>query len=151
VIDPGEAQHVELSIAAQPVLLHLVRMTAGVVAARANLDLDDVEDLRLAVDELCLTVMGPTGTGGRLRLRFQWDAEMVEISCTLEPDPAAGGVREDPDSQRRPGEAPGPAERVRQELSTQILDALVDEHEANEHNGRPHAWLRMRRVRPDVE
>jgi len=34
--------------------LQLVRMTAGVVAARADLDLNDVEDLRLAVDELCL-------------------------------------------------------------------------------------------------
>jgi hypothetical protein len=127
-------------------------MTAGVVAARADLDLGAVEDLRLAVDELCLTLMGPTGANGRLHLSFEWDAEMVEISCTLEPDSeAGGGGGGDQDSQGRPSQLPGQAERLRQELSTQILDALVDEHEETERDGRPHAWLRMRRVTTEVE
>ena len=52
VTDQGEFDGIELSIPAQPNLLYLVRMTAGAVAARADLALDDVEDLRLAVDEL---------------------------------------------------------------------------------------------------
>jgi hypothetical protein len=44
-----------LEIPARADLLQLVRLTAGVVAARASLGLDDVEDLRLAAEELCLS------------------------------------------------------------------------------------------------
>jgi serine/threonine-protein kinase RsbW len=133
---------IDLAIPAQPVLLQLVRMTAGVVAARADLDLDDVEDLRLAVDELCLALMGPTGHGGRLLLRYRWDDEVIEISCTLAagPDPAggegAGGVGP---------ERHGEGRWRRDELSAQILDALVDEHGEMTGEGQTGAWLRMRR------
>lgn len=149
--DPGESHHVELSIAAQPVLLQLVRLTAGVVAARADLDLNDVEDLRLAVDELCLSLMGPMGTNGRLELRYQWDPETVEISCTLRRDDDSGETgREEPGAGGRPSEASGQAEFLRQELSAQILDALVDEHGEAQSDGHAHAWLRMQRIRPDV-
>jgi serine/threonine-protein kinase RsbW len=139
--NPGSGT-IELAIPAQPVLLQLVRMTAGVVAARADLDLDDIEDLRLAVDELCLALIGPTGHGGRLLLRYRWDDDAIEISCTVAPGPeATGGEIAD-------GGGPGPqgqAGQRRDELSAQILDALVDEHGAMTVDGQTGAWLRMRR------
>ncbi len=150
MIDHSQTDHVELSIAAQPPLLQLARLTAGVVAARADLDLNDVEDLRLAVDELCLSLMGPLGTDGRLLLRYGWDAEMIEISCTLVSDDGSvdGSGDETADPPER-GEISGQAEMLRQELSSQILDALVDAHGETENDGHPQAWLRMRRIRPD--
>lgn len=127
----GEATHIELSIPAQPVLLQLVRLTAGVVAARADLTLDNVEDLRLAVDELCLPLMGPTGHGGRLLVEYGWDDETIEISCT-----ATAGAED------------GDTGSLRDELSSQILDALVDEHGDRTVDGRTGVWLRMRRNTP---
>jgi serine/threonine-protein kinase RsbW len=131
--DQGEFDGVELSMPATPELLHLARMTAGVVAARADLELDDVEDLRLAVDELCLPFLSPeAGTGRRLVLRYGWDGPTIEISCMV-----TGGLQkvrtDDP---------------VRDELSTQILDALVDAHGVLTSDGQSGAWLRMRRGRP---
>lgn len=142
--------HIELSIPAQPVLLQLVRLTAGVVASRADLDLDDVEDLRLAVDELCLSLIGPAGTSGRLLLRYRWEEEAIEVSCTLVADEGesagseTGGGRPD-----RGAQVLGQAEYLRQELSSQILDALVDEHGEVDSDGSTQAWLRMRRIRPE--
>jgi serine/threonine-protein kinase RsbW len=130
VIGDDESTHIELSIPAQPILLQLVRLTAGVVAARADLSLDDVEDLRLAVDELCLPLMGPTGHAGRLFVEYGWNDESIEISCTVTTaDGSAGG-------------------RFRDELSSLILDALVDEHGETTVDGRSGVWLRMRRDRP---
>ncbi len=150
---------IELSIPARADLLQLVRLTAGVVAARAGLGLDDVEDLRLGVEELCLSLVGPTGDApGRLTLRYGWDDEKVEITCTLRSE-GAGGAPAD-----RDGDAGGSAstpvseasawsqhERVRRDLSSQILDALVDEHGQIHGEEGPAAWLRMRRSRADRE
>lgn len=126
---------IELEIPARAELLQLVRLTAGVVAARAGLGLDDVEDLRLGVEELCLSLLGSPGdTSGRLALRYGWDDEVVEITCTL--------VTEAP-----PGPE-GPVGDLAHELSSQILDALVDEHGTSPIGATPQAWLRMRRHRP---
>jgi serine/threonine-protein kinase RsbW len=134
VTDQSNSTRIELSIPAQPVLLQLVRLTAGVVAARVDLELDDVEDLRLAVDELCLPLIGPTGHDGRLSVRYSWDDGTIEVSCTL----VAGDA---------PGDATSPSAGLRQELSSQILDALVDEHGETTEDGRAGLWLRMRRSR----
>jgi hypothetical protein len=143
VVDGGAdgTGRIELSIPAQPILLQLVRLTAGVVATRADLDLNEVEDLRLAVDELCLSLMGPSGASGRLLLRYTWEEELVEVSCTLVAE-EGGDEGLQPDAQ-----VLGQAEYVRQELSSQILDALVDEHGESTIDENAHAWLRMRRIR----
>jgi hypothetical protein len=128
------SDEIELEIPARAELLQLVRLTAGVVAARAGLGLDDIEDLRLGVEELCLSLLGPTGDApGRLALRYAWDDEVVAITCTL--------VTEAPP---RPQ---GPVGGLAQELSSQILDALVDEHGTSPVGATPQAWLKMRRHR----
>ena len=147
MIEDGEFDHIELSIPGQPVLLQLVRMTAGVVAARADLGLDEVEDLRLAVDELCLPFMGPEGHPGRLLVRYAWDPETIEISCTLTSGDEGTEIGNGPDviPVIVDSEFKGQAERLREELSSQILDALVDEHGETTVDGRAAVWVRMRR------
>ena len=52
------SQRVELALPAQPELLFLARMTAAAVASRAEFGFDQVEDLRLAIDELWVTLAG---------------------------------------------------------------------------------------------
>jgi hypothetical protein len=135
--------YIELAIPARAELLQLARMAAGVVATRAELGFEDVEDLRLSVEELCLTLLGPTGDGrGRLMLRYGWDTGVIEITCTLilDDDPTDVAPRTHDTSDD---------ERVRRELSAQILDALVDEHgRTDDGGGHPRAWLRMRRTDP---
>lgn len=147
--------HIELSIPARADLLQLVRLTAGVVAARADLGLDDVEDLRLGVEELCLSLVGPTGNApGRLVLRYRWDDETIEITCTLTADDAHREAAKD--EERHPPAGPqdhfdGQDEAVRRDLSSQILDALVDEHGDTRKDRAASAWLRMHRNRADGE
>ena len=143
--------HIELSIPGQAVFLQLVRLTAGVVAARTDLDLNQMEDLRLAVDELCLSVMGPPDAPGRLVLRYTWDDAVIDVTCTLVPDDRPG---DDSEMHRRVHESGHSAldgrqdEDLRQELSSQILDALVDQHGVTSDAETAGAWLRVRRVRP---
>src|SRR5580704_8075938 len=146
-VEQSREGRIELSIPAQPHLLQLVRLTAGVVASRANLGLDQVEDLRLAVDELCLPFIGPKGHQGRLLLQYRWEARAIEVSCTLTGADDEVGVGSGPIEVPVAGERQirGQAERLRDELSSQILDALVDEHGETAIEGRAAVWLRMRR------
>ncbi|HLM97400.1 MAG TPA: hypothetical protein VK283_13870 [Acidimicrobiales bacterium] len=149
---------IELSIPARADLLPLVRLTAGVVAARAGLGLDDGEDLRLGVEELCLSLVGPTGDApGRLTLLYRWDDDKIEIeieiTCILRSTGAGGDAPADRDGDDG-GDASTKAwnhnEHVRRDLSSQILDALVDEHGETHSVDGPGAWLRMRRTPPDA-
>jgi hypothetical protein len=152
--DGGDVtDEIELEIPARADLLQLVRLTAGVVAARAGLGLDDVEDLRLGAEELCLSLVGPTGDApGRLALRYGWDDELIEIACTLIIE---GAPADEESGAEPPGDVDdvdeGHDPKLANELSAQILEALVDEHGKSGAGAAPRAWLRMRRGRPREE
>jgi hypothetical protein len=138
--DESAVQQVELSLPVRPDLVFLARMTAAAVATRADFGFDQVEDLRLAIDELCITVTGEEGGDGRLHLRFDWSAEAIKVVATLSPAGAdALSAVGDPASI----DAPTP-----NELSERILDALVDEHGAEAVGGVPSAWIILRRREP---
>jgi serine/threonine-protein kinase RsbW len=123
---------VELSIPVQADLVTLARLTAATVASRAGFDVEEIEDLRLAVDELCLLAV-EGGRDGRLELRFTSGVEEIEVSCTFEPG-VGGSV---PEFAEGPGDG----------LSGRILEALVDEHGEGHEGGRRRTWLRKRRAR----
>ena len=123
---------VELSFPVMADLVVLARLAASTVATRADFDVEEIEDLKLAVDELCVSLVHER-TDGTLALRFTQDADTVEVSCTYLPIP--GGTVE--------GQSVPPTEG----LSERILDALVDEHGNDQQDGLPRAWLRKRRAR----
>jgi hypothetical protein len=85
--------------------------------------------------------VGPTGeAAGRLLLRYGWDHESIDVTCTLvtqgeprDPDPKADHTADDD---------------LRVDLSSQILDALVDDHGETNSDGQHSAWLRMDLIRP---
>ncbi len=129
---------VELSIPVRADLVILARLTAATVAARADFGVEEIEDLRLAVEELCLSIVRGGRGGGRLRFAYVRDGDAVEITCALEPEPG-GDEGVPPDDPALDGAA--------DELSLRILDALVDEHGRTLVGGRPSAWLRKRRER----
>lgn len=126
---------VELTLPARPDLLFLARMTAAAVASRADFGYDQIEDLRLALDELCLTLLVGRHDDVRVQLRFGWQADTIEVVATLD-DHSAGGVGAH--------EAFAAAARAN-EFSERILDALVDEHGIEERDGTRSSWLRMHR------
>ena len=63
---------VELTIPVTADLVVLARLTAATVASRADFDVEEIEDLRLAVDELCISVIQGS-SDGRLDLQFSRD------------------------------------------------------------------------------
>jgi hypothetical protein len=125
------AEHIEISLPAQAPSLSFVRLNVGAIAARMELGIDELEDLQLAVEELCLMLLRPHATAaGRLHLFAEWDADALEVRCRLTGVDAA---------------ASAPADGVPAELSRQILEALVDEHGESDEDGIPIAWLKKRR------
>jgi len=138
-METDRSRRVELSLAADAQMLFLARMTGAAVATRAEFDYEQVEDLRLAIDELCIALMR-SGSGSRLSLVLEWDDKgTVEVSASLlaEAGSSANGSV-------APALDPGPDH----ELSTRILEALVDEHGETVVGGAPRGWFRMKRQRP---
>ena len=131
VADRVAAQgHIEVSMPARAESLQLARLSAAYVAAQADLLYDEVQDLRLAIDELCSPLVGTRGRPGQLHLRYQWDRSWLEVSCSVAV--AGDGVSGEDDSGER-------------ELSDRILEALVDEHGSTTDGDVVSVWLRKRR------
>ncbi len=70
----------------------LLRLAAANVAARLDLDVATVEDLRLAVDELCTLCAEGATARSRLTPRFAIVDGAVQVDCTVDHlrEPAAG-------------------------------------------------------------
>jgi hypothetical protein len=101
---------VRLVVPARPEFLRLARVTAAGLAGRLGFSYDEVEDLRLAIDELCFSLTGPTGRHGTVELVYQ----LGESDLVVE---GWGHFLQDI------------APIVLTDLSRVILGALVDEHD----------------------
>jgi hypothetical protein len=135
----SEREVIEISIPGSVDLVVLARFTAATIGARAGFDLDEIDDLRLAVDELSVS-FGPLDVETRLRYSFLREGETVNVRCTREPSDEEGS-----------GGGPGHSERdlidwqQARELSAQLLDELVTAHGREIANGRSVAWLTKQR------
>jgi serine/threonine-protein kinase RsbW len=132
----GVGDRVELTFPARGDLIVLARLVTSAISARAGFDIEDLEDLRLAVGELCLLALqGSDNEHGDLCLEFTVSAGSIDISCTL------GGASPELGGRTSDGvEA--------DQLSEQILAALVDQYGRVQEDGAARAWLRKRRNGP---
>ena len=122
---------IELRFPARGDLIVLARLVTSAISARAGFDIEELEDLRLAVGELCLlTLQGHDGRYGDLCLELIVMEDAIAVECTLK-GAAPAAARPDEDESAR--------------LSEQILAALVDEHGRQSQDGSVRAWLRKRR------
>jgi serine/threonine-protein kinase RsbW len=122
---------IELRFPARGNLIVLARLVTSAVSARAGFDIEELEDLRLAVGELCLlTLQGSDARSGDLCLELTVLDEAIAVTSTLERAAAADAAVEGDESAR---------------LSEQILGALVDEHGRESQDGSVRAWMRKRR------
>lgn len=101
---------VRLAVPAMPEFLRLVRVTAAGLGSRLGFNYDQVEDLRLAIDELCFGLTGANGRPGTVHVRFLVDDDTLVVV-------AEGNFDDDRET---PPES---------EWSKVILSALVDDYE----------------------
>jgi serine/threonine-protein kinase RsbW len=73
---------ISLSIPASPVYLQVVRLVAAGLASRLRFTLDDIEDLKIAVDEMSAYFTGANGRDGSIEVRFSITDDRLEISGT---------------------------------------------------------------------
>ena len=102
---------IKLSMPAAPHLLRVARLTAAGLAGRLGFSFDEIEDVKIAVDELCFALVGSRGRDGTLTLTYVLHGDELEIRGRGD---FAGAA-----------DAPPPPT----EWSAQILAAVVDEHE----------------------
>jgi serine/threonine-protein kinase RsbW len=107
---------IELTIPPDPRLLRMVRLVAAGLATTAGFDVDELEDIRIAVDE-AVTALLEGGDGAPVPLTFEVGLGRVAMSGAT----AASGSD------------PLDAERI--ELSSQILAAVCDEHDLRVSDG----------------
>lgn len=107
-----DGEEVHLTMPATPQLLRVARLTAAGLAGRLGFSVDEIEDVKIAVDELCFALVGSKGRPGSLTLTYRLGDHELEIvgEGTFSPS----------------GSEPAPAPS---ELSAQILAAVVDDHE----------------------
>jgi anti-sigma regulatory factor (Ser/Thr protein kinase) len=118
---------ISVSIPASPEYVSVIRLIASGLASRLRFTIDEIEDLKIAVDELCAYLTGSQGRDGSLDLRFGVDGEALEIT----------GV----------GHFTG-QENLRTELtefSQMILDTVADSASLGNQNGAPSFSLMKRK------
>ncbi len=70
---------VRLEVPASPEFLRVARMMAAGVASRLGFTLEEVDDLRIAIDELCFSLVGRNGRPGTVSLRYVMDADGLVV------------------------------------------------------------------------
>lgn len=110
----------QLVMPPDPRLLRVVRLVASGVASLGNLDLDAVEEVRVASDELVAALI-EASDGGSVTVTFELAgaALCVDGSTTL---PLAGELSVDP-------------------LTDRILDAVASSHEWRTSEGHAHGHI----------
>lgn len=110
---------VSIDIPASPAYLQVVRLIAAGLASRLGFTIDEIEDLKIAVDELCAYLTGTQGREGSLVIDFLVDGARIEIN-------GRGDL--------------SPGQKVRTdltELSKMILGTVVDDARLEQVDGSP--------------
>lgn len=85
------AKSIDLLVAAQREMRLIVRMTTSGVLSRAGLTLDDMDDMKMAVDEAFTCLMEQPAAYHRIALHYEYDDQEVRIclagedGCTDQP------------------------------------------------------------------
>ena len=71
---------VSIKIPASPVYLQVVRLVAAGLATRLKFTIDEIEDLKIAVDEMSAYFTGSNGRQGEIEVRFNITDNQIEIT-----------------------------------------------------------------------
>ena len=98
---------VTITVPARAEFLHVVRTVVGSVAAKGDLTIDAIEDLRIAVDEACAQLL--VAHGSTITVHIAASSEGAEVICTTDADVETW-----------------PPEGVEHTLAAQVLRGLAD-------------------------
>lgn len=126
-MNDGDGGRIELSLPSDSRYMRLARLMASGVATSCGLPLEEVEDFRIAVDELCATLI-ELGDGDPVRLAFELTEDALVVVGTTAAS-AADSIDDD-----------------RLNLSRQILDVVTDGH-GLERSGDMVAFTARKRLR----
>jgi len=118
---------VQLAMPADPEFLRLARVTAMGLASRLSFTIEEIDDLRIAIDELVFGLIGTKGRPGTVAMTYELLDDGLEVK----------GVGNFEDGEPTVGLT---------ELSELILDAVADEHELTTTAGSPTFRLLKRRT-----
>jgi serine/threonine-protein kinase RsbW len=113
------SDRISIRIPASPAYLQVVRLVAAGLASRLKFTLDEIEDLKIAVDELSAYFTGAQGRDGVIQVDFVVSDDRIEIR-------GAGSF--------------APGQRVRTDLtefSKKILETVTDEATLDQLDGTP--------------
>lgn len=120
---------ISVQIPASPAYLQVVRLIAAGLASRLGFTIDEIEDLKIGVDELSAYMTGAQGRDGELSITFAVDGDCIEIQGT-------GSF--------------GPGQKVRTELtdfSKMILTTVVEGASLSQVDGHPSFRFSKRKMR----
>jgi serine/threonine-protein kinase RsbW len=123
------AAEIIVAVPARPEFVHVLRTVAASVAARLDLPYDQLEELRILVDEACALLLA-LGRGGRtLSLRLVPSSSGIEITACTDAEATAW-----------------PRPEVEVGLGWQVISGLSDEARFDRWDGRPAVRLAKRLV-----
>jgi anti-sigma regulatory factor (Ser/Thr protein kinase) len=137
---------VRLAFPPEPRLLGTIRLVVGIVARKAGMDEEGVEDLKVAVSETCAVAVGDLNRAGRL--------DPIEIDLVESADRFGIEVRD-----RAPTPAAAPSDLAGgeiddRELGLALVGALVDDLKTStlqDGGNRTSFWLRRGPGTPSPE
>ncbi|MQA17012.1 MAG: ATP-binding protein [Pseudonocardiaceae bacterium] len=80
---PPRADQIEIRVNADAAWLPSLRVVAADLATRADFDLDEVADLRMAVDQACAELVSAADSGAVLVCRFAMDRDRITVTATV--------------------------------------------------------------------
>jgi serine/threonine-protein kinase RsbW len=116
-----------LQIPADPAYVQLARLVASGVAGRLDFNIDEIEDLRIGVDECCVAILECAAPDASIELIYSWDQAEVLLQAHV----AA------PDTGLEP--------KV-EGITGQILSAVIDKYRFGRSGGDVFFELRKRRA-----
>ena len=75
--------HVTVTLPAEGAYLSVLRTATAGLAARLDFTLDEIEDLRIAVDEACAMLLAQAIPGTTLECAFDLDTDQMTITVTV--------------------------------------------------------------------
>jgi anti-sigma regulatory factor (Ser/Thr protein kinase) len=128
---------VRLAFPPEPRLLGTVRLVVGIVARKAGMGAEGIEDLKVAVSETCAVAVGDLTRAGR--------QDPIEIDLVETPDRFGIEVRDRAPTPVRDAAGPDDPEVDDRELGLALVGALVDDLKTATLEGggnRTSFWLR---------
>jgi len=79
----SSGDHVVLRLPASGAYLSVLRTAAAGVASRLNFTIDEIEDLKIAIDEACAMLLPRGVEGADLTCRFKLGTDVLDIAVSL--------------------------------------------------------------------